>query len=119
MFFSIYVPQFGCILRDNSLYTVYAVSSYTRITIAWRNFRFGVVTGLRTREAVKKDEELSCNYGYGPSAQIKWFREEYRKFRQQHPDKVDQAFDEIFLEHEELKIGRPSTTNDEDEDGSS
>ena len=50
---------------------------------------------------VKKDEELSCNYGYPADTHIPWFREEYKRFQREHPDSVIPAFDQAFWKEEQ------------------
>ena len=55
---------------------------------------------LRTIVAVKKDEELSCNYGYKPNLNLPWFRAEYKRFEKEFPELTNAAFRVAFWESE-------------------
>ena len=72
------------------------------------------MNSLVTLAPVKKDEELSCDYGYSPSADLPWFREEYKRFQRENGGKArrGESFDKLFWEAEaeiaaeQNKIGR-------------
>ena len=55
-----------------------------------------------TKTAIKKGEELFCDYGYHGQTQISWFREEYKRFEKLHPQSRYTSFGQEFWQFEEL-----------------
>ncbi len=65
--------------------------------------RFGIVNAVMTKEEIKKDQEYFASYGYSVVNGPKWYRDLFREYALENPDKVKKTtLDE--LEEFELKL---------------
>ena len=65
------------------------------------NFRFGIVNAVKSVKSIKKDDEYFASYGYQMTSAPKWYRELYKKFAKENPDKADAGILDLIAEVED------------------
>ena len=90
----------------------------TYVKIQYLTFRFGITHALKTKFPVKRDEELFAHYGYPHKFGPKWYRELYKEYVKENPEKADKKALKVIQELDEAlaKQPIPLTTSDQSED---
>ncbi len=78
----------------------------TTVFVNVESARFGIINALKTgAEPVKEGEEFFVSYGYSPTVNLPWYREEYKRFAREHPELVNEELLKTLTSDGEEGIG--------------